>query len=578
MTLISKEQDMMLSGGDTLLEVFQSHGIEYIFCSPGTEWVPVWESLARRHNQGDDTLKYFNCRHEALAVSVALGYAGATGRLSAVLLHAAVGPLNGALPIRAAYRDQAPMIICTGDASGWGEDPDDKAGAARWFANLSDIGGNNTPVSTYVKWSSSVTSKETLLGSMYRACGIAQAPPKGPVFMSIPWEMLLKPQPQVRIPPASPAAELPDPRSSDLEEVANALLESKQPIVITEHAGKNSEAISSLVKLTELLSIPVFESGSPRFANFPKDHPLYCGYDTAEALTEADTVFIVGATTPWQPCSAFPQDGTRVIMVDKDPLKQRLPYWGYRVDLSVTADIGKWLAALVNIISDRLQVANQSATLYRERFKKWQIKHEQLMKRWEEEALAGQHKKPISATWFLSTINKILPEDAIIIEETITHRSFIHRYVAQPVAYSRARGGLGIGLGEALGTKLAYPDRPVIFMVGDGTFHYNPVLAGLGFCQEYHLPILTVIMNNGRYAAMGSAHHRRYPKGWATGHNTFFGVDITPRPDYAKIAEAFDAYGEKVGAPEDIEPALNRALEQIKLGRAALLDVILEPG
>ena len=117
----------------------------------------------------------------------------------------------------------------------------------------------------------------------------------------------------------------------------------------------------------------------------------------------------------------------------------------------------------------------------------------------------------------------------------------------------------------------------MIFLVGDGSFNYNPVLAGLGLCQEYHLPILTIILNNGSYAAMKSAHQKYYPQGWAVSHNTYFGVDIAPQPDYTKVAEAFDAYGERVEEPDAIESALDRALEQMAIGRAALLDVILEP-
>ena len=103
------------------------------------------------------------------------------------------------------------------------------------------------------------------------------------------------------------------------------------------------------------------------------------------------------------------------------------------------------------------------------------------------------------------------------------------------------------------------------------------MLAGLGLCQEYSLPTLTLILNNGSYAAMKSSHQRYYPQGWAVSQDTYFGVDIAPQPDYTKLAEAFDAYGEKVEEPDNIEPALNRALEQIAKGRAALLDVILEP-
>ncbi|GAG35236.1 unnamed protein product, partial [marine sediment metagenome] len=135
---------------------------------------------------------------------------------------------------------------------------------------------------------------------------------------------------------------------------------------------------------------------------------------------------------------------------------------------------------------------------------------------------------------------------------------------------------LGIGLGMAAGAKLAHQDRPVILFVGDGSFNYNPVLAGLGLYQEYGLPVLIVILNNGGYIGMRRSHQKCYPQGWAVSNNTYLGVDITPEPDYTKVAEAFDTYGERLEEPDDIELALNRALQQIVMGKAALLDVILD--
>ena len=238
---------MKMNGGDLLLEAFISQGIEYIFCSPGSEWVPVWESLARRYGQGEKTLTYINCRHESLAVSMAMGYTKATGRLPAVLLHASVGPLHGAMALRAAYQAKTPMIICTGDTSSYAEDEDGRGQGWQWLSRLSDIGGPNPLVRPYVKWCNAVTSKETLLDSVYRGCQIASTNPKGPVFLTVPWELLLKSLPEVSLPPSSPAAGLSEPRPPDLEEVAKQLLASKQPIILTEHAGENPEAVLKLV-------------------------------------------------------------------------------------------------------------------------------------------------------------------------------------------------------------------------------------------------------------------------------------------------------------------------------------------
>ena len=111
---------------------------------------------------------------------------------------------------------------------------------------------------------------------------------------------------------------------------------------------------------------------------------------------------------------------------------------------------------------------------------------------------------------------------------------------------------------------------------GDGAFNYNPVLAGLGICQEYRLPVLVIVLNNGGYMAMKGEQHHFYPEGWAATHKTYLGVDIAPEPDYAKMAEAFGGYGEILAEPGEIGPALNRALQQVVQGRVALLDVILD--
>lgn len=569
---------MGVSGGDILLEVFRTHGIEYIFCSPGSEHFPIWESLARRYAQGDKTLKYINCRHEVLAVSMAQTYAQTTGRLPAVLLHAGVGPLNAAMAIRIAHRGSVPMIICCGDTADYGEAEDDKGDCWKWLGALSEMGGTDALVRTYVKWSNAVTSKETLVGYVYRACEIAQSFPKGPVLLSIPWEYLLREQPEVTLRPPSHKAALPEPRPHDLEEVAEQLMASKQPIILTEHAGRQPEAVPKLVELAELLGIPVFECIYPRFANFPREHPLHMGYDASKALQEADTIFIVGGITPWQPPSAFPRNGARAILLDQDTLKERLPYWGYQLDLSITSDLQQWLAALVDIIRVRVGRSGKSDSPYQKRAEHWRNKHEQLVENWKAEALARKDRKPISPRWFLYKAHEILPSNSYLLAEATTHSALVQRYMAKPNSFFKAlSGGLGMGMGGAAGVKLALPDRPVILIIGDGSFIYNPALAGLGLCQEYHLPVLTIIFNNGIYSAMRSIHQKYYPEGWAVRKNMYFGVDLAPVTDYTKVAEAFDAYGERLDEPDEIEPTLNRALQQVANGRSALIDVILDP-
>ncbi len=568
---------MTVSGGELLVELLKNCGVEYVFCSPGTEWTPVWEALLKRREQGDPSLKYINCRDETLAVSMAMGYAEVTGRLPAVLLHASVGALHGAIAIRNTYAARVPMIIFSGETYEHCGDEEVRAQGWHWLGLLSDIGGPAALFRGYIKWGNSVKSRDSLVDSVLRGYQIALTAPQGPVYLSIPTEILLKLRTEEPVTRPPRFMTVTEPCTSDLQEVARQLVRSQQPVIIAEHAGKRPGVVQKLTELAELLSAPVFEASLPYTSNFPKDNPLYMGYDTSEALKQADTVLVVGGLTPWYPPSAGPGNNARIIMIDEAPLHERLPYWGYRADLIISADIGKTLGSLVNIIRSDTTGQKQLASTNRERLENWRAKHDAMRAVWEEEALTGREDSPINSKWFLHVARKMLPDNAIILDETLTHTRFVHQYLARPGCYIKsAYGGLGVGMGEAAGVKLAHPDRPVILIVGDGSFNYNPALAALGLYQEYNLPVFIIIMNNGGYMAMKSAHRIRYPQGAAVSRNQFLGTDITPTPDYVKVAEAFGAYGEELKDPRDIEAALNRGLKQTAQGKTALLDVILE--
>ena len=198
------------------------------------------------------------------------------------------------------------------------------------------------------------------------------------------------------------------------------------------------------------------------------------------------------------------------------------------------------------------------------------------MRDWVNETQSDKDKKPIASRWFLSKVAEIMPSNTIFVDETIIHTRFVHRYLGNPDSYIRATyGGLGVGFGEAIGVKIAFPERPVALIIGDGAFNYNPALAGLGLCQEYHMPLLTIIINNGGYIAMKMGHNAMFPQGAAVSSGQYFGVDISPAPDYVKIAQAFGVHAEKIEDPQDIEAVLKRAVAAIHSGQPALLDVVM---
>ncbi|MCX6012866.1 MAG: thiamine pyrophosphate-dependent enzyme, partial [Chloroflexi bacterium] len=259
--------------------------------------------------------------------------------------------------------------------------------------------------------------------------------------------------------------------------------------------------------------------------------------------------------------------------LDEDSLNLRLPYHGYRINYFIAGDIEQSLTELVSIVSTQLQTSIFPASIFQERLKHYSLLHNEMSRQWLSEALDKKSTKPISAAWFHYVANKVMPGNTISIIETLTHSRYAYRHLADAYGYFRTcGGGLGIGMGIAIGTKLACKDSPVVYYVGDGSFNYNPVLAGLGLCQEHNIPILTIILNNGSYAAMKTGYDKQ---GWSALNNSYLGVDILPRPEYTRVAEAFHTYTGKLEEPADIEETLRGALLSIEAGKPALIDVIV---
>jgi acetolactate synthase-1/2/3 large subunit len=561
-----------LTGAEAFLQVLGKTGVEYIFASPGSEWAPVWEALAKPRAQDEPVPRYLSSRHEETALGMASGYAKATGRLPAVMIHTTVGSLHAAMALRGALHEQVPMVVFAGESIGFGDDESPDPGH-QWLRHLADVGGPTRLVERCVKWSMAVNTKAVLPATVQRACQLAMASPRGPVFVSLPMEFLF----DTMTTNAPQASEFPRPPVADLggiDELARLLAEAQNPIVISEEAGRSVGAVERLVELAEHLGAPVVETWSTTYVNFPRTHPLHGGVDPKEYFREADLVFLVGAVEPWHPPSAGPRPGVKVIALDENPLRPDLPYWGYQVDLCLTGEVESSLVQLLERLKKRVPRADRA------RAERWQKRHAERKRAWREEASALKDRRPMDTRWVAHELNQVLPPDTMVVEETITHRMALHRYLDRlgpGTFFCGANGGLGTGLGTALGVKVAMPERPVLALIGDGSFNYNPVLAALGFAQEFGMPFMIVLFNNHGYLSQKAGLPKYYPEGWAMKTKTFVGTSISPAPDYAAVARAFGGYGEKVEEPGEVRSALERGLKAIAGGQLALIDVWLEP-
>ncbi len=555
-----------------MLRVLGKMGVEKIFASPGSEWSPLWEALAEPGVEGMP--QYYSTRHEEIAVGMASGYAKSTGKLPAVVIHTTVGALHATMAMRAALHEQVPMVVFAGESIGFGEDEGPDVGG-QWQGHLGDMGGPAKLVDHTVKWSFGVNTKAILPSTVQRACRIAMAGPRGPVFVSMPMEYLFENMTK-DVPSDLGSSPLATADPQGIEDLANLLAGAQNPVIVAEDAGKTMKSVDLLVEIAELLGCPVVESRSTGVINIPRTHPLHSGYDVKEIVQGADVIFLVAVIAPWHPASITPSKGAKVAMLDENPLRVEIPYYGYQSDLCLTGEIESSLEHLLAALKKKVSKGDATRTRRAEGLK---TTNDARRKKWRDEAIALSSQKPMDTRWVAHEISQVLPKDAMVVEETITHRLAVHRYfdnLTPGSFFNGCIGGLGTGLATALGVKAANPKRPVICLIGDGSFNYDPAPAAFGAAQEHNLPFLTIMFNNQGYLSQKSGVPKYYPGGWAVKSNNFSGLHITPCPEYSLLMKAFDGYGEKVEDPGEVRKAVERGLRAVAGGQSALLDIRLK--
>lgn len=563
-----------VSGAHALLRSLRAMGVEKIFASPGSDWAPLWEALAGPSAR-EEFPEYVSSRHEETAIAMASGYGKSTGKLSAVALHTTVGALHASMGMRAALHERVPMVLLAGESISFGERPGYGIGP-QWLRLLSDVGGPARLVASCVKWSFGLNDVVLLAATIERACRIATSAPRGPAFVSIPTEYLMDSRPAeaqrssapVRSAAADPAA---------IDELARMLAGAKRPVILTEEAGKDPGAVARLVELAETLGAPVFEGWQPGYMNFPRAHPLYGGAapDMKALLGETDLLFCVETVVPAHPPALLSGSKARVAFLGEDPLHTALPYWGFRSDMSVAGALAPSLALLAERVARAVPGGSRSAAAA-----DWAARNAKTRRQVREHGRAAGAGDRIESAWVGHELNAALPEGAIVVDETITHRLEVLRQLERvsPGGFiSASYGGLGMGIGTALGAKVAHPERTVALTIGDGAFFYNPVVASFGAAQELNLPLLVVLFNNAGYQSQKLDVMQEYPEGWAVRKKQFAGLSIAPRPDYPALARAFGGHGEAVERPSELRPALLRGLDAVSGGKLALVEVVLAP-
>lgn len=536
-------------GGDAVIAAFNAAGADYVFSSPGSEWAPVWESLARRHRDGLPCPHYLDLTHETVAVGMATGYALVTRRAQGVLLHAGPGLLQGSMAIHGALLAGAPMVVASSESVTYGDGPGPDPGG-QWYRNLSVVGGPHVIAAPFTKWSNQAASVHTLTTMITRGAELAARAPAGPVYLNIPLEVLLDPwagpEPKPVVARGATVSS-----AGDVEAVLELLTAASNPVIVTETTGREEGGMAALVAFAEALRIPVVEPASAVCANFPRTHELHAGSEFDP--DGHDVIVLLNCRAPFYPPSRRPATA-KIVVIDEVPQRPHIAYQVLNADHYLEGGV---VATLRELAAQA--VATRTAPVSTER-----------------EAVAAAERRtagtldPVQVAAALRTIT-----DSVVVDETITHSRVVQRHLQRddPDSYFYVQGGLGQGIAVALGVKLAAPEKTVVLTIGDGAFLYNPIVQSLQAARANGLPLLIVIFNNHEYRSMKMNHLRFYPRGAAVETGEFLGNDLTDQPDPAAFVAPFAMHAETVETPDELAPALARAVKSVQGGTTAIVNI-----
>jgi acetolactate synthase-1/2/3 large subunit len=559
------------TAAEAWLGLLAARGVEYLFANGGTDFAPVVEAYAKGQKLGWRLPEIVIVPHENMGVAMAHGYAMVTGRPQAMMVHVGVGTANTMNGIINASRQNVPILLTAGRTpiTESGALPAARNNYIHWAQEHFDQGGM---LREFVKWDYELRHAEQVETVVDRALAIAKSEPQGPVYVTLPREILASDFSKVKfsesstIAPASPPAA--DPGA--LEEAAKILAAAQHPLLITANGGRTLETSRAIEQLAHALAVPVVHY-RPRHLALSTEHPMHCGWDPHALLKEADAVLVVDCDVPWIPKEGQPRPEAKIIHIGPDPLFARYPLRGFRTDL-----------ALTGAIAPTLQTLWRSAQKHAVSVKKIEERRQAVTKLSDDirrRARAGIDPMPAAITgkWLSACMNRLLDGNTLLVNEYPTVLE--EMAIKSPGQYfgNTSAGGLGWGLGAALGAKLAAPEKTVICALGDGAYMFGNPTAGHYVSEAMQLPVLFIIANNARWAAVHRSTLATYPQGHASHMKAPPFATLEPSPRFEHVIQASGGHGERVTEPKDLMPALERALKVVKEEkRQALVNVCLE--
>jgi acetolactate synthase-1/2/3 large subunit len=552
-----------------VLALLAERGVDALFVNAGTDFAPLVEAYATADEAGGPKLPApVVCTHENLAAGMAHGAYLVSGRPQAVMFHVSVGTANAVCALTNAARDNVPMLVMAGRT------PILEHGALgardtsiHWAQEMFDQAGM---VRELVKWDYELRDPRQVDEVVDRALTLAVSHPRGPVYLSMPREVLAEPATAGGA--AAPVTAVPAGAEPDLAAVAvlaDRLAAAEMPVVLTAAAGVDPATADLLGRLCERHAIGVCEV-APRYVNVDPDHPYHLGYQAQWVFDAADVIVVLECDVPWMAAQSAPRAETFVAQAGVDPLYARYPMRTHRSDLTLAATPASLLRALDAALAERSGSVDPARA---ERLaRRAEAVCDGVARLKERESAADG---PITKAFMSTVLGEALDPEDVVCNEYWGQPDLLRRSLPGTYFYLPPAGGLGWALPVALGAKHAAPDRTVVATVGDGAYLFANPAACHHAAAKHGLPVLTVIADNATWGAVEHATRAVYPEGRAVARGERRLSDLSPSPDFAAYCRASGGLGERVTERHELAPALERALHAVQVeGRQALLDVV----
>jgi acetolactate synthase I/II/III large subunit len=573
-------------GSDFMVDVLRSLDIDYVCANPGSSFRALHESVV--NYGGNQKPEFITCCHEESSIAMAHGYSKVEGKPIAVFAHGTVGLQHAAMGIYNAYCDRVPVFIVVGNTI----DATMRRPGVEWEHSVQDAA---SIVRDFVKWDDTPISLEHFAESSARAYKIAMTPPMEPVLIvadselqerAVPDKDKLRVQRLTRTTP-------PQGDSGAVGEAAKLLAAAQNPVIVADRAARTAAGMKYLMELAETLQAAVVDQGGRM--NFPSRHPLNQSSRARAVIAEADVILGLELTDFWGTVNSYrdqqerssrpvTKPGTRLISITAGDLYIKSNYQDFErypeIDIAMAADAEATLPALTEAVK-RALTADRKNTL-EARGKKLAASHETAFQQSRSDAAYGWNASPIStARLFAELWAQIKSEDWSLVSSTQSNwpaRLWTFDKYHQFIGGS---GGAGVGYGApaAIGAALANKKygRLTVNVQNDGDLMYAPGV--LWTAAHHRIPLLSVMHNNRAYhqelmhlQRMSNRHNRGIDR-------AAIGTTIEdPNIDFAKMAQSMGLYAEgPIVNPDDLGPAIRRAIAAVKRGQPALIDAVTQP-